>query len=448
MPLRPYQVTGVNFLAGHSAAILADEPGLGKTAQAIIAAEKIRAHNILVVCPAIGRVSWPIELAKWDLVERCVVHIGKTAWVKYPAVVLVSYDTLSRGGKDAAFLMTQAKAGHFDLLIIDEGQYLKDTSSKRTKFVYRLLAPNIKTTWVLSGTITPNSNAELYPHLRALFPEVLSSLFGKQPTRVEFEDRFCKVRNFQVGQRDVRQIAGNRNTAELRDALAPYLLRRKATEVKTEIPELTIETLEFSDEEIALLLSPSQIAALDSAVGVFDREISINELDGRSINPNASSARRALGLAKVPLVVAWAEDLLTNGQDKLIVFGVHRDVIAALLAALADWNPVGITGETPVPDRKERVHAFQSDDTVRIMVGNIQAAGTAVTMTRSNRVGIAEPSWVPGENAQAIGRAYRLGQTRPVIATYLSVKRSLDARIASVLSRKSRDIAGLLDDAA
>jgi SWI/SNF-related matrix-associated actin-dependent regulator of chromatin subfamily A-like protein 1 len=487
--LRSYQFEGVKFLAARDAAILGDEPGLGKSAQAILAAEEIRARRILIVCPAIGHSSWPIELKKWDMSERDIVHVGgrpktgssSTNTNPAGAVHIVSYDLLSRGGPLAKNIALMAKAGVYDLLILDEGQYLKDSSSKRTKLVYDYIAPHIPVTFVLSGSITPNNNSELYPHLKALFPDTLKSLFVNKaslPTRTEFEDAFCRVRMTTYGGPLVRVIIGNKDTVRLRDAMQPHILRRHFTDVLKQLPPLTVSNHEFTDEDLDLLLSPSQRAALDAARGLFDEQFVAKEVvhnfsnkisrlfedytnhaegilhlgegltpdPAGSPNQNASAARRQLGLAKVPLVGAWAEEQLLSGQDKIILFAVHKDVVAALQARLADYNPLAITGSTSSQDRTERVRLFQEDPGHRVIIGNVQAMGTAITLTASNIVGLAEPSWVPGDNIQAIGRAYRFGQARPVFATFLSVQNSLDSAVTRVLARKARGITDLLDD--
>ena len=448
MPLRPYQVEGIDFLANLDEGLLCDEPGLGKSAQAIVAAERRGFKNILIVCPAIGRVSWPIELKKWDLTERAVYHIGHNTFGVYkgPAVFIVTYDLLSRSGTHAQHVADLAKRGFFDLLILDEGQYLKDTAAKRTRFVYTHLAKHIDTTWLLSGTITPNHNGELYPHLRALFPEILEELFPslkRPPNRTEFEDHFCKVNVTTFG----RQIAGNRNTIQLRDALKPVLLRRKATELAAELPPLTVETLEFDNDAIDQMLSPTQAHAIAAASLAFDQAYD-ETLSEAQQAVHIATERRALGLAKVPLASAWGIDLLESGQDKLILFAHHQDVCASLAAAFLDYNPLVITGSTSSNDRQSRIKVFQENPGARVFIGNIQAAGTSITLTAANRVGIVEPSWVPGDNTQAIRRSYRLGQKRPVIATYLSVGGSLDARIAATLIRKQDDIAELLEETA
>jgi SWI/SNF-related matrix-associated actin-dependent regulator of chromatin subfamily A-like protein 1 len=451
MSLRPYQLEGIEFLATHKvAAMLADEPGLGKSAQAIVAAERLGLDHILIVCPAIGRVSWPIELAKWDLSQRVIVMVGRdplTFSSSYGKVFIVSYDLLSRGGHLAVQLDELAKAGHFDLLILDEGQYLKDTGAKRTKFVYRQLSRHIPNTWVLTGTPTPNHNGELYPHVVALFPQVARKLFPelgtRLPHRTEWEDKFCKVEVTPFG----RTIKGNRNTLDLRKALEPHLLRRRAVDVAGELPPLTIEDLSFDNDAVVAMLSPEQVFALSEAGAAFDAAYDALEHDGDNLTLplHIATERRALGLAKVPLASAWAIDLLESGQDKIILFAHHKDVVASLTAALLDYNPVSITGDTSTVDRSARVTKFQLDPSVRVLVGNIQAAGTSITLTASNRVGIVEPSWTPGDNEQAIRRSYRIGQRRPVVATYLSVATSLDSNITRTLIRKAGDIAALLD---
>jgi SWI/SNF-related matrix-associated actin-dependent regulator of chromatin subfamily A-like protein 1 len=455
--LRPYQADGVDFLSARDTAALLDDPGLGKTLQVIAAADALGLSRILVVCPAIGRVSWIKELAKWQKLDRHIFLLRDISKADTSAnrslVVIATFDEVSRKdrAKDLAALSTQG----WDLLVIDEAQYLKNTSSNRTRTVYGHgkrpgFCHNVRRTWILSGTLCPNHNGELFPHLNALFPDVLVSLFGKPVDEFTFQETFCRVADTPFG----RSIKGSKNTARLREATANVFLRRRKADVLDDLPALDFQDHDLDPEA----LGPSAKAALDTALramlqkagpvgGIAGKDGNENLLE-QWIDANAAhiaTERRALGLAKAPLAVMWAEDQLFQGVDKLILFAVHTDVIKHLDLALADHGTVVVTGATHQASRTAAVDKFQSDPECRVFIGQIQAAGTAITLTAASRVGIVEPAWTPAENLQAICRAHRLGQKDGVVATFLRVPGTLDQHIARILRRKTQDLAELFE---
>jgi len=438
--LRPYQLTGVDFLASRSCAILGDDPGIGKSAQAIVAANQRKFSRVLIVCPAIGRVSWPKELALWDTTHRSVQFLTAAPMatpLPVQVCLIMSFDQTSR--RDYRKLMRAIAANSWDLLIIDEGQYLKEVSSNRTKVVYGILAPAAANVWILSGTIAPNHNGELYTHLKALFPNDLSGLLGGRTDLVAFQDTFCKVNDTIYG----RQIVGSKDTKRLRAAMGSFFLRRRKAEVLVDLPTLTIEHLEFEHDT----LSQSQLAALNDALAALGGRTGGMELE-TWLEANAghvASERRALGLAKAPLAAQWAEEQLFEGVPKLILFAHHKDVIAYLHDHLVEHNPVVLTGATSPASRLANVDRFQTDPECKIFIGQTHASGTAITLTAASVIGLAEPDWTPAINVQAIARAHRFGQHDGVIATFLSVKGTLDARINQIIRRKTKDTAELLD---
>ncbi|NQY98995.1 MAG: SWF/SNF helicase family protein, partial [Henriciella sp.] len=113
----------------------------------------------------------------------------------------------------------------------------------------------------------------------------------------------------------------------------------------------------------------------------------------------------------------------------------HREVIARLAEGLADYNPVVVTGETSSEDRIEAVDAFQTGE-ASVYIGNITASGTAVTLTRASELLFIEASYVPGDNAQAADRIYRIGQTRPCRVRFLSLASSVDEIVVGVIRNK------------
>jgi len=437
--LRPYQETGRDFLAARRRAGLLDEPGLGKTTQALAAADQLGLGRILVVCPAIGRVSWIKEAEHQHMPRKVMLADGKPIPAG-PVLVIASFDQIGLAQNKP--LRDQLRKSAFDLVVVDEAHYAKSHAANRTKALYGKtsnliggLCDGVDHVWLLSGTLMPNHAGELWTHVNALFPEVYPDLgFNKLLTRVQWEDKFCKVRDTVYG----RQITGSRNLEVLREAMAPHFLRRRKADVLDDLPPL-----DFVDQEIEVT-APEDVANLlpDTYQGLSDDEF-LEALAGQEAH--LATQRRALGIAKCAGAAAWADDLLQSGAKKVILFAVHKTVIERLATYLADFNPVCLDGGTPHPDRLAAVDRFQMDPACRVFIGQIQAAGTAITLTAAKDVAIVEPSWTPSDNYQAACRAHRIGQKDGVLCRFLFAPGSLDARIMRVCRRKAAEIATMFE---
>lgn len=232
--LEKYQDEGVDFLVARDAAILGDKPGLGKTAQAIVAAIRTGAKRILVICPSILLVNWEREFAMWwaryssEPLPKVFLADGSVAKLKalpkdVPAIAVVNHDKLSLDQNAWTDFIVSSR---WHVIVLDEAHNFKNVSAKRTKAVYgRLLKTNPKGEtrwWLLSGTIAPNHAGEFYPHLRALFHDVITKPNGKLMTRTQFEDTYCVVLDTPFG----RSIKGSRNLDVLKRKLAPHYLAR------------------------------------------------------------------------------------------------------------------------------------------------------------------------------------------------------------------------------
>ena len=445
MMLRPFQETGVRFLAPLSSAILGDDTGLGKTAQLIRAADSRLAERILVICQPISVVSWKTELPKWQLFDRPVFLLNRVTKPipSGPAAVVVTYDWLgTRSKKELDKLF--GSADRFDLCILDEAQSAKTFSAARTKAVYGTTlgndgvltrfgrdGNNPPPVWLSSATLRPNHAGELYTHLKALFPHVLIELFGTIPRRQQFEDRFCNVRMDTFG----RKIDGDnrKTTPALRAALAPYMLVRSKADVLGELDPITCLELPL-DVDLAQNVFPW----LDAAPDLSDDEL-VEALGTQELG-QVSSERKTLGEAKARAVLPWIFNFLETGKQ-LIVFAHHRSVINALSDALRPFYPIGvIDGRTDLGQKMSIVGMFQSGK-LKVVIGQTIAAGTSITLTAADTVLVVEPDWNPANNYQAISRAHRMGQTLPVTAFFAFAAGTLDERITKVLRRKAQDAA-------
>lgn len=458
LPLRPSQSQGVDFLSTHPRAILADDAGLGKSCQSIRAADALGAARILVICQAIGRVSWEIEFPKWQTIPRQVIVYGKDTKdipPVGPLVVIAAYSSLSTAAhreRLKKLLYRSMMFGGFDVAIIDEGQHLSHPKSGRTRATYGttmdikggvLDIAEPRNVWVLSGTLQRNNISELFPHLRALFPGVLAHLFGFVPTLKDFVARFCLEAETPYG----RQIIGNNpeQVAVLREALRPFILRRTKRQVATELGAVQHVTL-------PLPIDPKEVTRLARENAGLDEWL--DELDaypdpaGITLTPppNASAQWRALGILKAAPAAEWIENFLTTYPDKkLIVFAHHRDVIADLEKRLASFRPLVIQGGVSDRGRAEAAFLFQNNDLYRLLIGQTIAAGTSITLTAASTVLMLEPEWVPADNYQAISRAHRIGQTEPVVAYYGFAAGTIDERIAKRAERKAKDFDQLFE---
>jgi len=444
MNLYPFQQTGAVWLADRDRALLGDEMGLGKTPQAIRAADEIGADTILVVCKAIGREMWRTEFGRWHsaptLAEGAEILYPGRRWRQTPGrLQIVNYDVIHRPD-----VLRRLLKRRWDLIIFDEMHSLKGgDQSRRGQAALdptRGLWTRADVVWGLSGTPAPNHPGELFPWLRALHPELVEGL-----DQEGFIRRYCFYKDTPYGTR----VTGIRDLPGIRKLLNGIMLRRKRTEVLPELPLLQVDQLILSHKE-ALPAFVRDTEATDEARRVkallqaLGPDADIEDLMAEA-ELDLSELRRLYGLAKVPLIVQQVEDELAGGQDKIVVFGWHRDVLIQLKEKLQHHDPVMVIGGTHPRAMQDAVDSFQNDPNCRLFLGNILSAGTTITLTAANRLIFAEYSWTPADNEQAMLRILRIGQDRPCRVSYASLSGSLDQAITSVFTRKAQILSQTFD---
>lgn len=426
--LREYQIAGAEFLTERRTALLADAMGLGKSAQAIRACDNIGAMTVLVVCPASLRENWRREFTKFSTFKRTIKVMSGRDQICDGAVNVVSYDTAVR-------LKEHLSNKHYDALVLDEAHYLKSLGAKRTQVIYgwkgeKGIVSKADRIWLLTGTPAPNNPIELYPMCKALFSESFSMGNGLAFSKFAFMRRYCVTKNNGFGE----VIIGGKNLAELRVRLDPHFLRRKKEDVLKELPPITFDTLYLTADAKLAVADKGLLEQMNKVQAALDTEDPMASLE--ALAAHVATLRRYLGLTKVAPLVAWLKDFLEGSTEKIVVFGHHKDVLTQIrLAVNKITNVACITGETT--DRDAEVQKFQNDPKCRVFIGNIQAAGTGLTLTAASNLVFAEYSWVPAENEQAAMRVHRIGQENAVIIRYAVVSDSLDERIAAVVKKKS-----------
>jgi len=447
--LFPHQLDNAKRIAVGVPTYLGFDMGTGKT-RTFIEAVKLRgAKVVLVICPASALLVWQREIQIWDRGASCTVvrhpdHFGRPS--KY---YLVSHGMLSqRQGAIAAALADDDI--QFDMTAIDEAQAFNAPDSLRVRAL-RNAAKNLGDIIPLSGTPMKNHAGDLYTLLSICWPQGIRNM-----SRAQYEEKFCVVqhRDFQRNGRLIRVIEGSKNIPQLRKMIAPFMVRVRKGDVLKDLPAINWD-------QVPVPLDPAYMpeADLKAFEGYFSQSSVLGTpdddmVDAMRVMGNSvplMRLRRMLGLAKLRGATEYLVDMLDNLPEdrKILVFAHHADVIKALFNHLAEYSPAVLTGQSTPPERAIAVDKFLMDPKCRVFIGNIQAAGTALTLVgpkcKCSDVVFVESSWTPMDNAQAACRVHRIGQKDGVVARMLSAAGTVDDLISSLLARKARDFTDLFD---
>ena len=426
--LRPYQLQGATRIAGEMSvrALLADSMGLGKTPQAlaVLWARWEDCLPALVVCPSVVKWNWAREANMWidGLTVRVIEGYSKrTAYrTRENELAIINFDILADRGDKLGWASLLKNAG-YKTIIIDECQKIKNWKSKRTQAITEL-AKEIPYVMALSGTPIESRPIEFYPALSIIKP----SLF---PNFWSFANRYCgESGNFN----------GHSNTQELNDILVnTIMIRRLKQDVLKELPSkvrsvipVSIDMKEYQKAENALL---SYIAQLEGRVSGGDGALAEIE-----------RLKQAAVLGKMKQAIEWIEDYLETDR-KLVVFATHTFVLDMLEKHFKDIV-VRVDGGTPDKKRMLNVDLFQGDDSIRLFIGNLKAAGVGITLTAASDTLTLEFGWTPGGHDQAEDRVHRIGQEADsVTAYYIIAKGTIEEELAEMLDQKRDILSQILD---
>lgn len=458
-----YQKAGIRYALDREAVLIGDEMGLGKTIQGIgifNADETI--EKVLVVCPASLRLNWKKEFERWATrpVRVAVVQGGgKTAWPKDKFdVLVVNYDVASKH-------KAKLDAIEWDLSIFDEAHLLKNPKAQRTVALFGKKESKCQKTGqpipavekikarrrvILTGTPIANRPVELFPIVNFLDPEGLGKDFFK------FATRYCDAKRGSFGW----DFKGASNLDELQEELrGRFMIRRLKSEVLKDLPDKRRQVISIPANGCEDLVA-RELEAFENHREVLDGlaafvELAKCEEDEEALEiarenlskkrklviQEMTKLRQEVALAKVPSVIEHVEDALTEGP--VILFAHHKAVVEEFMSHFGD-RAGKITGDVALEDRQKVVEDFQAGK-IDLFVGNIQAAGVGLTLTRSAHVVFAELDWVPGNMTQAEDRAHRIGQKNAVLVQHIVLEDSLDERLAESLITKQDVIDRALD---
>jgi SNF2 family DNA or RNA helicase len=381
---RPYQIEGRDFLAARRFALLADEMRVGKTPQAILAAQAVDAKRVAVVCPAIAVPQWREEFFRWGA-PRCMDIMS------YDRARAIDWSTLPR----------------FDVAIVDECQFAKNPGAQRTKAIFGKggLGHHADRLWCLSGTPVTKHAGEFWPMMVA---------FGYTSWTYEGWCRyFCDYDWTKT------KIVGTKQSKipELRAILAKFMLRRTRKQVAPEMDEIDFQ-----------FLAVEPVSKVDLA--------SEDEHD---------PSRKEVAIAKaLPLVEEIAACLERGDYKKTVVFAWHRDAINAVALGLQKRgvDALQLVGGMPEWHRTEIVKEFSTR--FQVVVAQIIAAGTAIDLSAASHGYFLELDWLPANNIQAANRLVSLQKDEPVTFDVCTWPGSVDDKVQRILLRRSQETATIL----
>ncbi len=454
--LMPHQAQVIAAAAeGHRTFLLADEPGLGKTAQALLAAQAAEAYPLLVVVPNVVKTNWAREAGIWTPNHSAtVVHGDGDTIDGFSDIVVVNYEVLDR---HVGWLGRLGFRG----MVVDEAHFIKNKTSQRSRHVLEL-SERIRSRTVrpllmaLTGTPLINDIEDFL----AIW-EFLGWIGDKEPgTRLmhSLEDNGFTPADFDF------YPAARTSVIDL------GIVRRRKVDVAADIPARRIADLpvelegalgrSIRDAERVLARRlvkryQSALAARSSTevvVGVdhaLVRQVATWERqdgDDSSTGENVFAMMRRIGQAKAGLAADYAAQLSRN-VGKVVFFAKHIDVmdIAEQTFAQRGIGYTSIRGDQTPRVRQKSIDAFVNDPSVAVAVCSLTAAGVGLNLQVASNVVLAELSWTDAEQTQAIDRVHRIGQDQPVTAWRIIAAQTIDARIAELIDGKAGLAARALD---
>lgn len=450
MQLEPYeyQLEGVRYALDHQRCIFGDQPGLGKTLQAICTV--VKAHKeahiygdtfpVLVICPAALKVNWQREFKKFAGINAVILDDkNRDCWERlyelrrsdgdsYAPVFITNYESLKKffvtGIKDHARMTLRSivfdeRVKLFKSVIIDESHKCKSSKTQQSKYVEGICKGK-RWIFALTGTPVVNNNTDLIQQLKILGR--LDDFGGYK----QFVARYC----------DGPKQSSNLRELNYRLWICCFFRREKA-KVLTQLPDKMRQYItcditnrkEYDDAEndVIKYLRQYKNASDDRVARAMRGQVMVK----------MGILKQIAAKGKIKAVSEFIHDII-DGGEKLIMFAYLKDVVDALKNEFPD--AVTVTGSDDIKAKQNSVDRFQNDPECKLIILNYKSGGTGLTLTASSRVGFIEFPWTYSDCEQAEDRAHRNGQKSAVNCYYFLGDKTIDRYMYNVIQTK-KDIA-------
>ena len=415
---RPYrfQIDGINFLRMNRNALLGDDMGLGKTIQSIVAIRllmnKGKIVNSLIICPLSLLGNWEKEFSKWApelsvLKIRGSKDLREKQWKSQNLVYLTTYETL-REDIENHFV----DGSHFNLVVLDEIQRIKNTDSQISKAM-RSLAPKYR--WGLSGTPLENKVEDVVSIFKFIKPDL------------RFPDESDPI--------------------SVRKTIKPFFMRRRLRDIEKELPEKFVQ-------EYWLDLNRDQQIAYDQAFLDAKAEIQGDQNIDRihfyalitKLKLICNGDEETGDSCKKDLLVDQLDEIIPQGYKAIVFSQYPVKTLKKLKETLVDHDPELFSGETSQQKREEIIQQFQTEKSPKVLLASLKAGGIGLNLQRANHIFHFDHWWNPAIAKQAEGRAYRIGQTRTVFVHDIYTNGTIEERIYEILKSKQGLFDLVIDD--
>jgi len=446
LELMPHQARLLEAVRqGHRTFLLADEPGLGKTAQSVIAASVAEAYPLLVVVPNVVKMNWAREVERWTPQRRAtVIHGDGEDLDAFADVFIVNYEILDRHLNWLADIGLRG-------MVVDEAHMIKNPQSLRSRNVLALadrirrrLGASEPLMMALTGTPLINDVDDF----RAIW-RFLGWTDGQKPgpelmARLEATGLTPADHGFYPA---ARQAVIDMGIVRRRKVdVAADLPSKRIVDLPVELDDEAGRSIRAAEAELGRRLLERYRKAKAGKLGAeltdaaLIRMIASQELDEsrNAGSGNVFTMVRQIGLAKAQLAADYTAQL-ARSVGKVVFFAKHIDVMdqAEEAFAAAGLRTVSIRGDQTAIARQAEIDAFNRDPEVSVAVCSLTAAGVGVNLQAASNVVLAELSWTDAEQTQAIDRVHRIGQDEPVTAWRIVAAQTIDAKIAELIDSKS-----------
>lgn len=434
--LRPYQIKGVKWLTALKenklSGILADDMGLGKSFELIAFLSQYHTNKPnLLVCPKSLTYNWEKEFKQWNPSANVVVlstskedrHAKLAKLQTDNTTYIISYDSLRID-------LDYFKDKEFSFLILDEGQYISNALSKKSRAVKTI---NADYKFALTGTPIQNSLMDLWSIFDFLMPGYLKS--------------FSEFKNI-YGKFDLTQ----ESRTHLENIVSPFLLKRKKDDVLTELPgkttiaqELIMDEKEQELYNAYLLKTRQMLGEKKGKSGGIEILSALTRLRQLCVDPSIF-----LDFDKTSSKLEYTISLIKEAvgkNHKILLFSSFTTVLDHL-GLLLDKENIShdtIQGSTSATKRIKLVDDFNTSDNIKVMLISLKAGGTGLNLIGADIVIHLDPWWNLAAEDQASDRAYRIGQTRKVIIYKLVMKNTIEEKVLE-LQDKKKDLSDIFDN--
>ena len=428
-PPMDHQKIAVEKLLANNKFILADDMGLGKTTSAVIASLESKARKILIVCPASLKINWEREIRNYS--DRKVLIVEGRKWGSTFDFYIINYDIIknyhttdkSEDSDDYKLLVN----ANFDLAIVDEAHYISNATANRTRLLNDVLE-TIPKVWLLTGTPMTSRPINYFNLLKIV----------ESPLTLNWQSyvrRYCKGYQFNVGNRKVWNTSGASNLDELRERTKNLVLRRMKTDI-----------LDLPEKIVTPVFVELTSKMYDEELEEFTR-ISTDKKDNETISVTLNrlmKIRQLIAYEKIPYTCELIDKCLEQGKKVIVLtnFTMSLDMIHEKYKK----NSVTLDGRMNKDKRQENVDRFQTDDKIKVFIGNIKAAGVGITLTAAEVVIMNDLSFVPADHSQGEDRAYRYGQKNSVLVYYPVFENTVEKIIYNILQKKKNVIDQVMGD--